>query len=55
MAVTIWTTNRTPTVVAIPVLLVDVGFCLRNIRAVVVLRVVIACPFDGWEVPEKPY
>src|SRR5690348_17212528 len=45
MAATIWTTNRTPTVVAI--LRRDLGLALLDAGTVVVLRVVIGCLWMG--------
>ena len=45
MAVTIWATNRRPTAVA--VLLLDQGWRLMSVGVVVVLRVLMECPFGG--------
>jgi hypothetical protein len=42
MAVTIWRTNKIPTAVA--TLLADIECLLRDVRAVVVVMVVMACP-----------
>src|SRR6476619_1517260 len=47
MAVTIWTTNRMPTAVAI--LLLGIGSKVRDVGALVAMRVVMACLSDDVE------